>query len=153
MTSISIDKPISRRPFYMLCGKWCVLCPWHLYIYSLISDERAGLKKVLLFFFLNQWLRIFLKLFSQIFSKKFLTLEENMCIMCLLPPNRRNETKTSEKQNWASESVKENQGQRKKVQKSFKKCLTKFQNSCIMGSHKQGMPHPTTKSDENANHQ
>ena len=41
----------------------------------------------------------------------------------------------------------------KKVQKSFKKCLTKFQNSDIMWSHKQGMPHPTTKSDENANHQ
>ena len=50
-------------------------------------------------------------------------------------------------------SSKRNQGQRKKVQKSFKKCLTKFQNSDIMWSHEQGMPHPTTKSDENANHQ
>jgi len=38
------------------------------------------------------------------------------------------------------------------AKKSSKKCLTKFQNSDIMWSHKQGMPHPTTKSDENANH-
>lgn len=40
------------------------------------------------------------------------------------------------------------------AKKSSKKCLTKFQNSDKMGaSQDKGMPHPTTKSDENANHQ
>jgi hypothetical protein len=88
----------------------------------------------------------FIESFFTNFSKKCLTLGENMCIMCLSPPIRRNETKKAQ-------SVRISKRKSRTAKKSSKKCLTKFQNSDIMWSHKQGMPHPTTKSDENANHQ
>ena len=157
ISSSIIAKPFSHRPYFMLCGDWSVFCPWSIMTeFQNSSIQRGQNKKVLLFLFENEQLRIFLKNFS----KKCLTETKNRCIMCLLPPNRGNETKTSKNQNWASESGKENQGQRKKVQKSawqsFRtliKCGHTNEGTQVPSNNKRGWHSPSPKPDENANRQ
>ena len=61
-----------------------------------------------------------------------------MCIMCLSPPNRRNETKKSTE---------------RKNKKKFKKVLDKVSELMYNVVTQTRLTQPTTKSDENANHQ